>query len=128
MPRKTCTTARYFFPFDASRKIASLRRFASPSEANFGIGEPGLTHDGHLRWRIWKSIPRRFVPMSVKSGAPRFEEPVPRYVWQAVQPELAKSFAPATACGLFANPSRFAHVGTAWTTSLASASFAVAPL
>src|SRR5439155_22750707 len=47
----------YWGPFEASRKIASCRSRFSPSEANFGIGEPGLTHEGHFKWRIWKSMP-----------------------------------------------------------------------
>jgi len=41
-----------------------------------------------------------FVPSALRSGAPWFELPVPRYVWHAVQPELAKIFASSgcTAC------------------------------
>ena len=40
--------------------------------------EPGLTQLGHFRCRIWKSIPRFFEPMFVRSGAPRLDEPAPR--------------------------------------------------
>ena len=68
-----------------------------PREANFGIGEPGVTQDGHWRCLIWKLMPRLRVPMFVRSGAPRFDDPVPRYVWHAVQPAVANSFAPGTA-------------------------------
>ena len=74
-------------PWSAPRKIASWREPLSPSESNFGIGEPGFTQDGHLRCRIWKSMPRFCVPISLRSGAPRFDDPEPRYVWQEVQPD-----------------------------------------
>ena len=70
------------------------RRRFSPREANFGIGEPGFTQDGHFRWSIWNWMPRFLEPIAVRSGAPRFDDPLPAYVWQAVQPETAKSFAP----------------------------------
>ena len=70
-------------------------------------------------------MPRLRLPISDRSGAPRFDEPLPRYVWQAVQPEVAKSFAPGTASGgSFAS---LTQVGTSASTSDASASFAVAP-
>src|SRR5207245_10330347 len=68
------------------------------------------------------------APIALRAGAPGFEEPVPRYVWHDVQPDCAKSFAPATACLLFWNCCRGAQTGTACTTSLASDSLAVAPL
>src|SRR5204863_3479153 len=68
----------YLLPFDASRKTANSCRRLSPSEANFGIGEPGFTQDGHFRWRTLKSTPRLRVPIAVRSGAPRLDEPVPR--------------------------------------------------
>ena len=44
---------------------------ASPSPANDGIGEPGLTHAGHLRCATWKAMPLFFAPSAVSSGAPR---------------------------------------------------------
>ena len=44
------------------------------------------------------------------------------------QPTTAKSFAPATAFGLFSNPCSFAQFGTRAISSDPSASFAVAPL
>src|SRR5207302_5054457 len=96
-----------------------------PSEANFGIGEPGFTHDGHFRCLIWKSMPRWRVPIVVRSGAPRLEPPAPRYVWQAVQPATAKTFAPGTAAG--GSFSALTQCGTSLITSEASASDAVAP-
>src|SRR5689334_13470367 len=68
----------YFGPFEASRKVASLRRLSSPREANCGIGEPGLTQLGHWRWSIWNWMPLFFAPSALRSGAPRFELPVPR--------------------------------------------------
>src|SRR5439155_667506 len=63
--------------------------------------------------------------IAVRSGAPRFDEPVPRYVWHAVQPALAKSFAPGCAFG--GSFSAFTQCGTSAITSEASASDAVAP-
>src|SRR5438046_1672415 len=117
--------AGYFGPLEFSRKIASCVSRLLPRDANFGIGEPGFTHDGHFRWLTWNWMPRLRVPMFVRSGAPRFDEPVPRYVWQAVQPATAKSLAPGTALG-----GRFCALtqcGTSAITSEASASDAVAP-
>ena len=65
-------------------------------------------------------MPRFRVPIAVRSGAPRFDEPVPRYVWHAVQPATAKSFAPGTAfAGSF---SALTQCGTSAITSEASAS------
>ena len=63
--------------------------------------------------------------MSLRSGAPRLLEPLPRYVWQVRQPDWANRFAPGTAAGgrLFS----FTQVGQRPTSSLPSASFAVAP-
>src|SRR5919199_6091915 len=107
IPRKTFIERPYFGPLEASRNAASLRRFASPSGAKTGIGDPLLTQLGHLRCAIWKATPLCFEPSAVRSGAPRFEEPTPRYVWQVVQPETAKSFEPSTASLLFWNPSSF---------------------
>src|SRR5205807_736330 len=61
----------------------------------------------------------------VRSGAPSWAPPEPRYVWHAVQPATAKSFAPGTAfAGSF---SVLIQVGTFAITSEASASEAVAP-
>src|SRR5919202_6000570 len=128
IPRKTFSERPYFGPLEASRNAASLRRFASPSGAKTGIGEPLLTQLGHLRWAIWNATPLCFEPSAVRAGAPRFEEPTPRYVWQVVQPETAKTFAPATASLLPAKPCFFAQPGTAALTSLGSDSRAVAPL
>jgi hypothetical protein len=34
---------------EASRKVAIARILALPRAENGGIGEPGFTHDGHLR-------------------------------------------------------------------------------
>src|SRR4029079_5984150 len=97
----------------------------SPSDSNFGIGEPGFTHDGHLRWRTWKSMPRFRLPIAVRSGRAGFDDPVPRYVWHAVQPATAKSFAPGSAfAGSF---SSFTQCGTSAITSDASAPAPVAP-
>src|SRR5436309_11223466 len=125
MPRKT--RMAYFGPLDASRNVAIECSVGAPSEANFGITVfPNL--DGSEIYACRPCTPFPFVPSELRSGAPRLPPPVPRYVWHAVHPDVAKKFAPLTACGLFAKPSRFAHVGTAAFTSLASASFAVAPL
>src|SRR5437763_6979184 len=101
MPRKTCTGGPYFGPLEASRNAASLLRFAMPSDAKEGIGEPLLTQLGHLRCAIWNGTPLCFAPSALRSGAPRFDPPTPRYVWHVVQPDTAKIFEPATACGLF---------------------------
>src|SRR5919199_909523 len=128
IPRKTRTSGPYLGPLEASRKVASLRRFASPSGAKTGIGEPLLTQLGHLRCAIWKAIPLCFEPSAVRSGAPRFEEPTPRYVWHVVQPETAKIRDPATACALLWKPCFFGHVFASASTSLGSDSRAVAPL
>src|SRR5215208_1614524 len=118
----------YFGPFEASRNAASLRRLSSPRAAKGGIGEPGLTQLGHLRWSIWNWMPLFLAPSALRSGAPRFVLPVPRYVWQATQPDSAKRFAPAIASSLPAKPCCAAHDGIAALTSLAIASCAVAPL
>ena len=70
-------------------------------------------------------MPRLREPIAVRSGAPRLEPPEPAYVWQAVQPAVAKSFAPGSA--LAGRCSVEAQRGTSWITSDASASLAVAP-
>jgi hypothetical protein len=44
------------------------------------MGDPGFTQLGHLRWAIWNWMPLFFAPSCVSSGAPRFDEPAPRYV------------------------------------------------
>ena len=54
-----------------------LSSCSSLSDANEGIGEPGVTQLGHFRWSICNWTPRSFVPSSVSSGAPRFCEPAP---------------------------------------------------
>ena len=58
-------------PLDASRKVARAVRFFAPWLAKDGIGLPGLTHEGHFRWAIWKAIPLFLEPSSLRSGAPR---------------------------------------------------------
>src|SRR5215212_4284616 len=68
----------FFWPFEASRKIASWRSRWSPSAAKDGIGEPLLTQLGHFRCSTWKLIPLFLSPSSVSSGAPRFRPPSPR--------------------------------------------------
>src|SRR3954454_3970604 len=103
--------------------MASCLSRLSPSDSNFGIGEPGFTHDGHFRWSTWNWRPRLRVPIDVRSGAPRFDEPVPRYVWHAVHPADANSFAPGTAFG--GSFSCVTQCGTSAITSDASASDAV---
>ncbi len=78
MPRKTCTSPS-LWPLRGLEEDRELRAaLASPSDANDGIGEPGLTHDGHLRCVIWKSTPRFLLPIALRSGAPRLEAPTPR--------------------------------------------------
>src|SRR5205823_1167733 len=62
------TPASYFGPFEASRKLASSVSRASPSPANEGIGEPGLTAAGFIRWRIWNSMPLFFAPSAIATG------------------------------------------------------------
>src|SRR5215204_5475077 len=119
---------RYFGPFEASRKMESLRRLSSPRAAKGGIGEPGLTQLGHFRWSIWNWMPLFWAPSALRSGAPRLAAPVPRYTWHATQPDSAKRSAPASACLLPAKPCCCAHDGMAALTSLAIASSAVAPL
>src|SRR2546430_1957382 len=86
-PRAICPA------LDASRNDASFCRFSFPRSLNDGIGEPGLTQLGHSRCETWNWTPFFFAPSAERSGAPRFEEPVPRYVWQLVQPDSAKRFA-----------------------------------
>ena len=115
-------------PFEASKKAESFCRFSFPRSLNAGIGEPGFTQLGHSRCETWNSIPLFFPPSAERSGAPRFDEPVPRYVWQLVQPDSAKRFAPSSACLLPAKPCLAAQLGIAALTSLAIASSAVAPL
>ena len=86
-------------PLEASRKIASRRKRRSPSEANDGMGEPGVPRDGHfrwVRWAIWNRMPRWRRPIAVSAGALRLLVPEPAYVWHAVQP-AAKSLAPGAA-------------------------------
>ena len=51
---------------------------------------------------------------------------MPRYVWHVRQPDWANSFAPGTAFA--GKPCFFTQLGTARAVSLASDSFAVAPL
>src|SRR5919202_4199207 len=128
IPRKTCTSAPYFGPLEASRNAASFRRFASPSDEKTGIGEPLLTQLGHFRWAIWNATPLCFEPSAVRSGAPRFEEPTPRYVWQVVQPETAKILDPSTAAWLLWNRCSLGQFCASASTSLGSDSRAVAPL
>src|SRR5919199_2968640 len=128
IPRKTFIERPYFGPLEASRNAASFRRFASPSGAKTGIGDPLLTQLGHFRCAIWKAIPLFFEPSAVRSGAPRFEEPTPRYVWQVVQPETANTFEPAIACALLWKPSSAGHFFASASTSAGSDSRAVAPL
>src|SRR5262249_3746448 len=127
MPRKTRTAASsYLEPLEASRKMAILRKFASPNAANDGIGEPLFTQLGHLRCAIWKAIPLFFAPSAVRLGAPSSAPPTPLYVWQLRQPEVAKSSAPGLACG--GSFSFLIQPGTAALSSAPRASFAVAPL
>src|SRR6476660_8088460 len=73
-------------------------------------------------------MPLFFDASALRSGAPRWEGPTPRYVCHVVHPETAKVFAPATATLLFWKPCFFAQPGTAALTSLGSDSRAVAPL
>src|SRR5439155_26553512 len=93
---------------------------------NGGMGEPGFTQLGHIKWLIWNWIPRPFAPSALRSGAPRFGLPAPRYVWQPVHPACAKILAPSSpfaerCCSL-------THWGTLARFSAGRASFAVAPL
>src|SRR5262249_10964359 len=115
-------------PFEASKKVANACRLFGPSALKEGMGEPALTQLGHSRWLIWNWMPLPLAPSADRSGAPRFDEPVPRYVWQLVQPDSANRFAPASASLLFSKPCFFAQLGIAALTSLAIASWAVAPL
>ena len=90
------------------------------------LAEPFLAERGELRHRRARDSRRTGTSgagsgsrcrgsacrSSVRSGAPRFDEPLPRYVWQAVQPEVAKSFAPGTAAGgSFSSLTQRRHVG-----------------
>src|SRR5579885_2522838 len=118
----------YLPPLEDSRKVASFLRLSSPRPAKLGIGLPLFTHAGHLRCAIWKAMPLFFAPSAVRFGAPRLWPPEPLYVWQLRQPETAKSLAPAIAVGFPEKPSDFAQLGTFASSSLPSASFAVAPL
>ena len=95
---------------------------------NFGITLlPNL--DGSATYSAKPSTPRlNDLPASDRSGAPRFEDPAFRYVWQVMQPACAKTLAPLMACGLAAKPCFTPHSGTAARFSLASDSSAVAPL
>src|SRR5438128_11164446 len=129
MPRKIRTRPPcYFAPFDAARKMPMLRMFSGLPR----LPKTGMTLLLNLRGLLTydekNCAPWPVAPIALRSGAPRFEEPVPRYVWHDVHPDCAKIFAPATACLLFWNACRCAHTGTAWTTSLARDSFATAPL
>src|SRR6266566_4302713 len=126
MPRKTRMRGPYLGPFEASRKIASWRRFASLNAEKEGIGEPLLTQLGHLRCAIWKAMPLFFEPSALRFGAPSRAPPTPRYVWQLRHPEVANNLAPGTACG--GSFSAFTQFGTSARSSAPSASFAVAPL
>ena len=50
---------------------------ATLKPVNGGIGDPGVSQLGHLRWSIWNWTPRFFVPSAVRSGAPSVPEPCP---------------------------------------------------
>lgn len=67
----------YRIPLESSRKTASSLRRMLPSARKGGMGEPGLTHEGQRRCRIWKPMPRWCEPIAVKSGAPKFDAPAP---------------------------------------------------
>jgi hypothetical protein len=56
IPRKTRTT-RYFPPLEGFEEDGELWRLSSPRAANGGIGDPGLTQLGHLRWRSGTGCP-----------------------------------------------------------------------
>src|SRR4051812_23890238 len=129
MPRKTRTRPScYLAPFDAARKMPMLRMFSGlPRLPNTGMMVL-LNLRGLLTYDEKNSAPWPLAPIELRSGAPWFEEPVPRYVWHEVQPDCAKSFAPATAFASFLKPCRCDQTGTACVTSLASDSFATAPL
>src|SRR5262249_58930784 len=128
-------------PSEDSRKVASASKLSLPSPPNDGMGEPGLTHAGHCRWLIWNWIPLFFAPSAERFGAPRFEEPEPRYVWQVRQPTSEKMCAPRTAsagplapagkpwawCAVAARFSSLIQTGAFAFSSLAIASWAVAP-
>src|SRR5581483_6261020 len=118
----------YFPPFDASRKTAIERIWALVNcKPNRGMTLfPNLL--GSAMYAASPCTPRPLVPSLLRSGAPRLEEPVPRYVWHVEHPAWVKSFAPASACWFPSKPCFFAHSGGRLASSLASASFAVAPL
>ena len=70
--------------FDAGLEVTALHNhfFFDEPKVYFmhigGTGDPGLTQLGHLRWSIWNWIPFPCAPISLRSGAPRLDEPVPR--------------------------------------------------
>ncbi len=110
MPRKTCTTtSSLLLPLrgleedrDLPEVVVAERRERGHRRAR-ASRRRGTSGAGSA-----KSMPRPFVPRA-QVGAPRLDEPVPRYVWQVRQPDWAKSFAPGTAfAGRF---SFFTHVG-----------------
>ncbi len=83
--RRARTTSGPWRPRGTSASCAQRSRRRGP--ANDGIGEPGFTHAGHFRCAIWNAMPLFFAPSAVRSGAPRFAPPAPRYVWQLRQPD-----------------------------------------